>query len=97
MDTDDPDKHRRDIITLHMMRREYEVFDSFQKQIFEFDALVTTYSCNSVDKDVKTKKSILGQGRRARDIDGKTTRENSYHFLSFCDIIFALRVLHMKR
>ena len=54
-DTDDPEKHRRDIITLHMMRREYEVFDSFQKQIFEFDALVTTYSCNSVDKDVKTK------------------------------------------
>jgi hypothetical protein len=26
-DTDNPEKHRRDIITLHMMRREYAVFD----------------------------------------------------------------------
>lgn len=28
-DTDNPEKHRRDIWTITMMRREYEVFDSF--------------------------------------------------------------------
>ena len=32
-DTDNPEKHRRDIITLHMMRREYAVFDKSLKAL----------------------------------------------------------------
>ena len=32
-DTDDAEKHRRDIITIRMMRREYEVFDSFLRAL----------------------------------------------------------------
>ena len=32
-DTDDPQKHRRDILTLQMMRREYEVFDTNLKAL----------------------------------------------------------------
>ena len=28
-DTDNPEKHKKDIWTIAMMRREYEVFDSF--------------------------------------------------------------------
>jgi hypothetical protein len=40
-DTDDPEKHRRDIITLHMMRREYEVFDSSLKALTGRDYRIT--------------------------------------------------------
>ena len=32
-DTDNPEKNKRDILTLHMMRREYEVFDSSLKAL----------------------------------------------------------------
>ena len=40
-DTDDPEKHRRDIITLHMMRREYEVFDKSLKALSGRDYRIT--------------------------------------------------------
>ena len=32
-ETDDPEKHKRDILTIHMMRREYEVFDTSLKAL----------------------------------------------------------------
>ena len=32
-ETDDPEKHKRDILTIHMMRREYEVFDTSFKAL----------------------------------------------------------------
>ena len=32
-ETDNPEKHKRDILTIHMMRREYEVFDSCLKTL----------------------------------------------------------------
>ena len=32
-ETDDPEKHKRDILTIHMMRREYEVFDTILKAL----------------------------------------------------------------
>lgn len=32
-DTDDPEKHRQEIQIIHMMRREYEVFDSCLKAL----------------------------------------------------------------
>ena len=32
-ETDDPEKHKRDILTIHMMRREYEVFDTSPKAL----------------------------------------------------------------
>ena len=32
-ETDTPDKHKRDILTIHMMRREYEVFDTALKTL----------------------------------------------------------------
>lgn len=32
-DTDNSEKHRRDILTIHMMRREYEVFDNCLKTL----------------------------------------------------------------
>ncbi len=32
-ETDTPDKHKRDILTIHMMRREYEVFDTALKAL----------------------------------------------------------------
>ena len=32
-ETDTPEKHKRDILTIHMMRREYEVFDTALKTL----------------------------------------------------------------
>ena len=32
-ETDDPEKHKRDILTIHMMLREYEVFDTSLKAL----------------------------------------------------------------
>ena len=32
-DTDNPEKHKHDIITIHMMRREYEIFDTCLKTL----------------------------------------------------------------
>ena len=40
-DTDDPEKHRRDISTLRMMRREYEVFDKSLKALSGRDYRIT--------------------------------------------------------
>lgn len=34
-ETDNPEKHKRDILTIHMMRREFEVFDSCLKTLPE--------------------------------------------------------------
>ena len=32
-ETDTPEKHKHDILTIHMMRREFEVFDSALKAL----------------------------------------------------------------
>ena len=40
-DTDNPEKHKRDIITLHMMRREYEVFETSLKALTGRDYRIT--------------------------------------------------------
>ncbi len=40
-DTDNPEKHKRDILTLHMMRREYEVFDTSLKSLPEKEYRIT--------------------------------------------------------
>lgn len=40
-DTDNPEKHRQDILTIRMMRREYEVFDSCLKALPEKEYSIT--------------------------------------------------------
>ena len=40
-DTDDPEKHKRDILTIHMMRREYEVFETSLRSLPEKEYRIT--------------------------------------------------------
>ena len=47
-DTDNPEKHKRDILTLHMMRREYEVFDTSLKSLPEKEYRI---NCRFIKKE----------------------------------------------
>ena len=79
-ETDDPEKHERDILTIHMMRREYEVFDTSLKALSLAEFKIT-YShlhdgrklveiAEEEDKAYQTILNIVSKTRKK--LEGKT-------------------------
>ena len=74
-DTDNPEKHKRDIWTIAMMRREYEVFDSFLNAL-KGDEYQITYKY--IHKDLSAAKIGEERNRTEKTIRNKLceTRKN---------------------
>ena len=64
-ETDDPEKHKRDILTIHMMRREYEVFDSCLKTLPGREYRITY---DYIHKDRKVSEIAEGEDRADQSI-----------------------------
>ena len=80
-DTDNPDEYRRDILTICMMRREYEVFDNCLRSLPGKEFSVT-YRCirrerslpqiaEDDDRAYQTIKNLVAKTRR--DLENRTT------------------------
>ena len=67
-ETDNPEKHKRDILTIHMMRREFEVFDSCLKTLPGREYRITY---DYIHKDRKV--SEIAEGEQRND---QAFREN---------------------
>ena len=64
-ETDNPEKHKRDILTIHMMRREYEVFDSCLKTLPGREYRITY---DYIHKDRKVSEIAEGEDRADQSI-----------------------------
>ena len=79
-DTDNPQKHKRDILTLQMMRREYEVFDTNLKSLpgnefrityrYLHDGCKLVQIAEDEDKAYQTILNIVSKTRKK--LEGKT-------------------------
>ena len=79
-DTDNPEKHRRDILTIHMMRREYEVFDKSLRSLpgaefritysYLHDGRKLVQIAEDEDKAYQTILNIVSKTRKK--LEGKT-------------------------
>ena len=64
-ETDNPEKHKRDILTIHMMRREFEVFDSCLKTLPGREYRITY---DYIHKDRKVSEIAEGEDRADQSI-----------------------------